>query len=217
MKTDKNSIRILCYGGSNTWGHTPDESFFRYPANIRWTGLLQKKLGDKFEIIEEGLNGRTTVLDDPKKEGRNGRTYLIPCINSQNPLDLVILMLGTNDLKERFNRSPEQISKNIEELIIIIKKLSVNEDSKLTKVLLISPAFMKDNCKVPKAGMKGTEAKTKQFAKFYREVAGRQKCEFIDIAQYLQPSDIDGSHLGKEAHAKIAEVLEEKIRTIFNK
>ena len=92
MNINQNSIRILCYGDSNTWGDSADDSV-RYPINVRWTGLLQQKLEDKFEIIEEGLCGRTTTLDDPKEEGRNGKTYLIPCINTHNPLDLVNLML----------------------------------------------------------------------------------------------------------------------------
>jgi lysophospholipase L1-like esterase len=215
MNIKENSRRILCYGDSNTWGETPDGSFFRYPVNIRWTGLLQKKLGNNFEIIEEGLGGRTTLLDDPKEEGRNGKTYLIPCIKSQNPLDLVILMLGTNDLKERFNQSPEQISKNIEELVMNIKKFSINKDGNSAKILLVSPAFMKDDCKMPEAGMRGAEVKSKQFAKEYQEVANRQNCEFIDIAQYVQPSNIDGSHFEQDGHIKVAEALEKKIKLIF--
>jgi lysophospholipase L1-like esterase len=215
MNINQSAIRILCYGDSNTWGDTPDGNFSRYPANIRWTGLLQEKLGDGFEIIEEGLCGRTTVLDDKKEEGRNGKTYLIPCIKTHNPLDLVVLMLGTNDLKERFNQSAEQISKNIEELVILIKKLGINKNNKSSKILLISPGFMKENCKKPETGMIGAEEKSKQFAKFYQEVAKRQDCEFVDIAQYIQPSLIDGCHFEKEAHAKIAEVLAEKIETIF--
>lgn len=212
MNINENSVKILCYGDSNTWGGAPVESFFRHPVNIRWTGLLQKKLGDGFEIIEEGLCGRTIALDDPKEEGRNGKTYLIPCINTHNPLDLVILMLGTNDLKERFNLSAEQISQNIEELVILIKKLGVDKNSKPPKVLLISPAHVNENSKTPVAGMAGAEEKSKQLAKFYQEIAERQNCEFIDMAQYVQPSPVDGCHLEKEAHSKIAEVLEEKIK-----
>lgn len=215
MNIYKYPIRVLCYGDSNTWGDTPDGSFFRYPANIRWTGLLQKKLGDGFEIIEEGLCGRTTALDDPKEEGRNGKTYLAPSVNSHNPLDLIVLMLGTNDLKERFNLSAEQIAKNIEELITIIKKCGIDKNNKPSKVLLVSPVYVNENSKLPVMGMVGAEEKSKQLADFYRKVADRQNCDFIDMAQYVQPSPIDGCHLGKEAHAKIAEILSRKIKMIF--
>jgi len=211
MNTDRDAIRILCYGDSNTWGGVPDGSYFRHPSDIRWTGRLQSRLGDSFEIMEEGLCGRTTVLDDPKEEGRNGKTYLIPCIKSHNPLDLVVLMLGTNDLKERFNQSPEQVAKNVEELVLIIKKLGLNKDKKEPKIILISPAHITEIGE-SEYGMKGAERKSKELAQFYKEVAGKHGCEFIDIAEYVQPSSIDGCHLEKEAHDKIAQVLEEKIR-----
>lgn len=215
MNTNENSIKILCYGDSNTWGDTPDGSYFRYPKNIRWTGLLQQKLGNDFEIIEEGLCGRTTALDDPKEEGRNGKTYLIPCINTHNPLDLVVLMLGTNDLKERFNQTAKQISENIEDLIILIKNLGVDKNNKPPKIILIVPAFVNENSKLPVVGMVGAEEKSKQLVKFYQAVANEQNCEFIDISQYIQSSPIDGCHLEKVAHAKIADILEEKIKMIF--
>ena len=97
--------RILCYGDSNTWGYDP-ASGERFAADIRWTGVLRKVLAsDRFEVIEEGLNGRTTVWDDPIEGQKNGRQYLIPCLESHRPLDLVVILLGTNDLKKRFSLS----------------------------------------------------------------------------------------------------------------
>ena len=92
---------ILCYGDSNTYGLMPD-SPDRYPRDVRWTGILQKKLGEDYYVIEEGLSGRTTLWDDPIEEHKNGKKYLLPCLDSQKPVDLVILMLGTNDLINSF-------------------------------------------------------------------------------------------------------------------
>src|SRR5476651_2205463 len=103
MTTNPNAITVLCYGDSNTWGQKPDKSG-RYPADIRWTGRLQQLLGNGYYIIEEGLGSRTTDLDYDKKSGRNGKIYLIPCLESHNPIDVVVLMLGTNDLKIEFDR-----------------------------------------------------------------------------------------------------------------
>src|SRR6056297_2207238 len=111
--------RILCYGDSNTWGYVPLTGE-RYDETVRWTMLLQEKLGGDYKIIEEGLNGRTTVLDDPLEPGRNGLTYLGPCVQSQSPLDLVVLMLGTNDLKRRFSLAPEEIAMGLEKLVLAI-------------------------------------------------------------------------------------------------
>ena len=213
MNTKLDAIRILCYGNSNTWGDPPGGNF-RYPPGIRWTGQLQQKLGGRFEIIEEGLCGRTTVLDDPKEEGRNGKTYLTPCLRTHNPIDLVILMLGTNDLKERFNLSAKEIATNIEELILIIKKFGVRKENKQSKIILISPALVNEHVSSPPEGMKGAEEKSKQLARYYKEVANKHGCKFIDIAQYVQPSKIDGCHLDKEAHKKIAEVLFSKLKKL---
>jgi lysophospholipase L1-like esterase len=216
MNINPNAKRILCYGDSNTWGDTPDKITFRYPVNIRWTGQLQQKLGDGFEIVEEGLCGRTTTIDDPKEEGRNGKVYLKPCLQTHNPLDLIILMLGTNDLKERFNLSTYQISKNIEELIIIIKNNGLTKDNKSPTILLISPILVNEHSNIPMEGMKGAGEKSKQFAKLYEQVAIEQKCQFVNLSQYVEPSKIDGCHLDPDSHTNIAEVFEQKIKYIFN-
>lgn len=93
---------ILCYGDSNTWGYDA-ETKNRFPPDVRWTGILKRTLGEGYHVIEEGLNGRTTVWDDPIEGYKNGREYLIPCLESHRPLDLVIIMLGTNNLKKRFS------------------------------------------------------------------------------------------------------------------
>jgi len=206
MNTNPEAIRILCYGDSNTWGASPREDV-RYPVNIRWTGVLQKKLGNGYEVIEEGLNGRTTILDDPQRDGRNGKTYLYPCLKSHCPLDLIILMLGTNDLKERFNLSAEEVSKNIENLILLIKETSLGEQTSLPKIILISPALVNEHVDNPTEGFSGAEAKSKLLAKFYQAVAIKEGCEFVDISQYIEPSNADGLHFEEEAHAKIAEIL----------
>ncbi len=102
---------ILCYGDSNTWGYIAGKFDMttmymeRYPRTIRWTGRLQKLLGDDFYVIEEGLNGRTTNLEGIDPPDRNGKTYLLPCLYTHSPLDLVVLMLGCNDLKNVYGRS----------------------------------------------------------------------------------------------------------------
>lgn len=113
---------ILCYGDSNTYGLMPD-SPDRYPRDVRWTGILQKKLGEDYYVIEEGLSGRTTLWDDPIEEHKNGKKYLLPCLDSHKPVDLVILMLGTNDLKTRFSLTPfEKCFFRMVPMLVDIKK-----------------------------------------------------------------------------------------------
>ncbi len=115
--------KILCYGDSNTWGHIPVTGG-RYGDDVRWTGVLQAALGEGYRVIEEGLNGRTTVHDDPI-EGvyKNGKHYLIPCLESHRPLDLVIMMLGTNDLKMRFSLPPSDIARGVEALEVGVLRI----------------------------------------------------------------------------------------------
>lgn len=92
---------IMCYGDSNTWGYNPATGS-RFSRDGRWTGVLRQELSDGYEIIEEGLNGRTTVWNDPIEGYKNGKEQLIPCLETNKPLDMVIIMLGTNDLKVLF-------------------------------------------------------------------------------------------------------------------
>ena len=102
---------VLCYGDSNTWGYDP-WTRLRYPPSVRWTGVLAERLGPVYRVVEEGLNGRTTRWDDPMEPGRNGQMYLGPCIESHAPLDLIVVMLGTNDLKRRFNLTSSDIAES---------------------------------------------------------------------------------------------------------
>ena len=131
---------ILCYGDSNTWGYDP-ETGERFPEDVRWPGVLRTKLGDDYRVIEEGLSGRTTVWDDPI-EGvhKNGRTYLGPCLESHKPVDLVTLMLGTNDLKTRFGSSASDIAQGAAQLSEMVSRSGCGPGGGAPVVLLISPA-----------------------------------------------------------------------------
>ena len=107
---------IVCFGDSNTHGYCA-ETNGRFDETKRWTGLLQKKLGEEYLICEEGLNGRTSSFQDPLSEGLAGLDYILPCLLSHEPVDLLILMLGTNDTKERFSVSPECIVQGLRRVV----------------------------------------------------------------------------------------------------
>ena len=128
---------IVCYGDSNTYGYNP-ENGFRYEYEERWTTILQKELKDSAIVIPEGLNGRTTSFEDELRPGRNGATYLDPCLHSHGPIDLVVLMLGTNDLKIRFQATPTDIGKGIDRLIKMIKSITPQkrQDGQSAKILV---------------------------------------------------------------------------------
>jgi lysophospholipase L1-like esterase len=202
---------ILCYGDSNTWGYIPG-SGERYAPNIRWPGVLQQTLGSGYKIIEEGLSGRTTVWDDPIEEFRNGKDYLVPCLKSHAPLDLVILMLGSNDLKARFSAPAFNIAMGVGVLVDIIQKSETGVGGEAPQVLLIAPPPINP---VPGSDvdedLAGGTAKSLKFSQFYRGVADDSGCAFFDSSQVISPSPVDGLHLEPKAHKalglKIAEIV----------
>ena len=108
--------RILCFGDSNTYGYDPRGG--RFDEETRWTGRLGKMLGDSYAVIEEGFNGRTCVYDDPIEGGyKSGADYLPPCLMSHNPLELVVLTLGTTEAKRRFGMTPMPIRPGLIQLV----------------------------------------------------------------------------------------------------
>lgn len=214
MNIDINVIKILCFGDSNTWGQIPGETkVVRFPQMIRWTGILQQKFGNSFKIIEEGLSGRTTNIDDTKHEGKNGLSYLKPCLQSQTPLDLVILFLGTCDLKARYQRYPQEIGEAVQILINTIINPEYSE-LKIPKILLVSPAFVDETVLSVKEKYLGAEEKSKQFSKIYSQIAVKNHLFFLDLAKIVNPSKKDGYHLDEKAHKIIADNLYELISKI---
>ncbi len=210
MNTQLNATKILCYGDSNTWGYVP-KSKSRYPVHTRWTGQLQVRLGPDYWVIEEGLNSRTTDLEDPTKSGRNGLTFLRPCLESHNPIDIVVMMLGTNDMKERFHREPADIAKAIERLINEIKATALNQNSETPQILLVSPPFVDGSVEGVNEKYRGADEKSHQLAPLYEQIARKHSLEFLDIALYVQPSKKDGYHFEPDGHSTMAQVVFEKI------
>lgn len=213
MNTNPLAKRILCYGDSNTWGIIPG-SEQRHPTNKRWTGILQNQLGNNFEIIEEGLPGRTTNVDDPDAEGKNGAAYLTSCIRSHYPVDLVILMLGTNDLKKRYQRTLEQIAEGITEVVEIIENVEYNYNKK-PQIILLSPPIIDETTERVQDRYSEAEEKSRQLAPEYQKVAEKYHCQFINTAKYIESSKIDGYHLDALAHQQLADILTARIQEML--
>lgn len=205
---------ILCYGDSNTYGFNP-KSGLRYPPAIRWTGVLQQLLGPGYKVIEEGCNGRTTVYDDPRESWKNGLSHLRPCLNSHKPIDLVILMLGTNDLKHYFHASAEMIAENAETLVGVIQTFTAEKQGYQPAIILVSPPEIGNGIASSSFGDIFSEdavAASKSFPTYYRQAAQRKGCIFFDAARYIQPSPADSVHLDPDAHAVLAKGLQKMIQ-----
>jgi lysophospholipase L1-like esterase len=206
--------RVLCFGNSNTWGYIPGIGE-RFDYNSRWPGILARNLNGKYQIIEEGLNGRTIAWDDPTHNGRNGLKYLIPCLETHRPLDIVIVLLGTNDLKNYFNGSVQDIVNNMDKTIKIIKEGQYGSDGIPPQILLLSiPHILKINRR--DSSFIDAREKSIQLTAHYREIALNNHINFLDIATTVKPSPIDGVHLNKENHKKLAQLLIQKIKEIEN-
>ena len=139
-----NKKRILCYGDSNTWGYMPTGG--RYDDETRWPMRMQRLLGEEYTVIEEGLNGRTTVFDDPVEGGyKSGAAYLPVCLMSHSPLDAVIIMLGSNDTKQRFGMNAKTIGEGIMQLVRLTKLYGFNANGEPPRIIIAAPAPFLDN------------------------------------------------------------------------
>jgi lysophospholipase L1-like esterase len=207
-------VEVLCYGDSNTWGDDV-RTGRRFSRDERWPGVLQKTLGNKYHVIEEGLRGRTTVWDDPIEGYKSGKTYLIPCLETHQPLDLVIIMLGTNDLKKRFSVSAQDIAKGAGVLVDIVNKSSCGRDGKPPKVLLLAPPPLGKLTELYEMFEGGYE-KSQKFSEHFRNVAKEHGCEFFDTSTVIRSSDIDGVHLEKDAHKALGEAVTKIVKNILH-
>lgn len=214
---------ILCYGDSNTWGLIPGSSDIktglaqRYLPHERWTGVLQKELGHNYQIIEEGLIGRTTKYDDHvnNKAYRNGLASFPVIMESHYPLNLVIIMLGTNDVKEQFNLTLEQISQGMKKLVQLAKSSNKGQSGYPPKILIISPPHIHNDHHLPKKFDYHTISKSIQLARYYQIVAKQEECEFLDAASIIKASKVDGLHLELSQNELLGKLVASQVKKIF--
>jgi len=207
---------VLCYGDSNTWGRIPITRG-RYEFPQRWPGVLQARLGNTARVHENGLNGRTTVFEDPIEEGRNGRTGFETTLMVSAPLDLLILMLGVNDTKNRFAKTAWDIALGMELLILLARRSQAGVGGGPPQVLLVSPARMtKDWGPSMHATIFNTQSvrTCNALAPLYAEVALRNGCHYLNAALYATAGG-DGIHLSQEGHRTLGLAIADKVEEIW--
>lgn len=211
--------KILCYGDSNTWGYMPGTGN-RYPDDVRWTKLVQKELGDDYEIIESGISGRTTVFDKGWNEYLNGKKGLGYALHTHYPLDGVVVMLGGNDLVEH---TAESSKNGIDEIVRML--INANEVFRGTcrmlnegfKVLLVIPPHH------PEIATKGVMAyrvlaeKRPKITEYYKEVAKNRGVDCLDATSIAEVSDIDCLHLSEKGHKQLADAITNKLKEMYEK
>ena len=214
---------IVCLGDSNTHGYCADpadcaDGGIRLNENERWTCRLQKLLGDDYLVVEEGLSGRTTCFDDPLHEGLSALQYITPCLKSHEFVDLLIIMLGTNDVKDRFAVNACCVGYAMARLV---KKAMATEcwGDKKPNILVIAPPHigegMPESDVGPSMGDYCVE-KSRQLAKYYKEQCDLIGCHFLDAEEMgCEFNQIDYMHLTNKGHATLAEGLAKFVPTLI--
>ena len=206
--------RILCYGDSNTYGYIPTGG--RYDERTRWPMHMLDVLGDGYAVIEEGFNGRTCVFDDPVEGGyKSGVQYLPPCLMSHNPLDAVIIMLGSNDTKVRFGMTPMTIGQSMMQLVRVAKQYAVNEAGEVSHIIIAAPPRILDNLMQTRhAECFGEQAinVSAGLSRELRRISKLMRCDFFDAVPYAEVSPLDAVHMTEQGHLRLGEAMAQKIR-----
>jgi lysophospholipase L1-like esterase len=208
---------IVCFGDSNTYGYRATNND-RYSEEERWTCLLGQKLGSDYMILEEGLPGRTTCFDDPIHEGLSGLSYIYPCLMSHGPVNLLIIMLGTNDTKERFSSSGACIALGLKRLIA--KAIATTDCwvNKKPNILVVTPKNIEKEYEDTAVGLtmgKGCAEKSEQLSEEYQKIAELMGCHYFDANTVVKEyNHIDYMHLNEEGHALLADALAQLIPTL---
>ena len=204
---------VLCFGDSNTWGYVPGSEGERWPREVRWPMRLQAALGDEWDVIAEGLNGRTATVDSPVAEGRNGLTYLMPCLHSHMPIDLVVIYLGTNDTGDRYSLPAEIVAGAVGRLVRVVRASEAGPSDSAPEVLVVGPPpFGRLD---PDGSFANAGEKSRQLGRWFAEMCRQLDCELVDLDGVASYSDLDGIHLDADGQAAVAAAVEEHVRRLL--
>ncbi len=209
--------QILVYGDSLSWGIVPDTRQ-RHPFGVRWPNVLEAKLnaaGCAVRVIEDCLNGRRTVWEDPFKPGRHGLHGLAQRIEVNSPLALVILMLGTNDFQSMHPHNAWHAAQGVAALVNAIRTAPIEPGMPVPPVLVSAPPPIRAPRGAIAAKFSGGDAKCVGLADAYREVAATLGCPFFDAGSVISTSPIDGVHLDADAHIALGDALVEVVRPLL--
>lgn len=199
---------VLCFGDSNTWGYVPGSAGERFPWEVRWPGVLQRELGEAYRVLEEGLNGRTTVLDNPLSPYRNGRDYLIPCLDTHRPLDLVVIFLGTNDLSDRYALPPIDIARGAATLAAIARASEGSPQALLLGLPRLGAAIDES--------MAGAPAKAAELPRCFRLAAEEAGVPLLDLSELVAYADEDGIHLDADGHTAVGLAVARAVHDVLD-
>jgi lysophospholipase L1-like esterase len=197
---------ILCFGDSITWGYGPKDGS-RFPFEERWPRVLEASLQGRARVIEEGLNARTVATDEPSRPNRNGLALLAPLLESHAPLDVVTIMLGTNDSAPCYGLTAGKIAMNCACLIRTVNASLAGPRATPPKTLLISPPPLGSLSAEMSLFYAGGQSTSRGLAEGYKVIADRFGTLFLDAGQVTKVSAIDGVHLDPDGQRALGEAV----------
>lgn len=203
---------LMCFGDSLTWGFLPGGH--RLPFHRRWTGVLQNALGPAARIIEEALNGRTTVFDDIYAPFRSGKDLLPILVECHSPLDLLIIMLGTNDLQPYRRLTPAEVARGCAVLVDLARLAPRPSGTNPPEILLVAPPALKETSGLMAFVFDGAEQASELLPRAIEEVAEDRKCHFF-AADAVPITLADGIHLDEPSHQRLGSALAPLVRKIL--
>lgn len=208
---------LMTFGDSNTHGTPPileRGEYRRFGPDVRWPQICWRALGSAWELVEEGLPGRTAAHDDPVMgDHMNGHVGLKVALQSHGPLDALTIMLGTNDVKARFAATPEAVFAGVAGLVDVALSLEMQARHGGFKILLICPPPVVEVG--PIAGeFYGAAARSRGLAPLYRDFAAARGIGFLDAGQVIEVSPVDGIHFEAGAHARLGLAVADAVKTL---
>jgi lysophospholipase L1-like esterase len=208
---------ILCYGDSNTWGAEAADDSQRFPWPVRWPGVLQRELGDGCHVVEDGLGGRTTVYDDPLKPFHSGKEFLAPALEAHAPLDLVVLMLATNDISYA-HLTAADAADGAGELAHLIQRCELGPGGAAPGVLLVCPPPVgpfRNNWRPELWEGVGADEKSRALPREFARVASALGVPWLDAGAVISTSPLDGWHLEASQHELLGVAVAARVRELL--
>jgi lysophospholipase L1-like esterase len=210
--------QILCYGDSNTWGRDPGDETRRFEWPVRWAGVLQRELGESYHVVEEGLGGRTTVYDDPLLPGRSGRDLLAAALECHAPLDLVVIMLGTNDISYA-QLTAADAARGAAELAHLVRRSEagpVGPAGPAPQALLICPPPVGPFTNSDRPSLwEGAVEKSRALPQEFARAAAAVAVPWFDAGEVVVTSALDGWHLEAQQHELLGVAVGVKVRELL--
>ena len=208
-----NKNRIVCFGDSNTWGAN-SYTGGRFDDDERWTYHLGQYLGSDYAVVEEGLSGRTINFDDPLNEGLSGLSVIHPILMSHSPFDTLVIMLGTNDCKERFSANAQNIADALKRMIKKVKTIECFRNG--CKILIVAPIIIGEGVYSVKHTCDEMGAlcveKSRELPRLMEEIALAEGCLFLDSNDYVNPNDVDFMHFDYNSSKPFAQAVAKKLQ-----